>query len=150
MKETVQMTKLDKMLRSSRLVAGGFMGSDDRNSREIIDADLARVEQLGYTVERIAYRMSRLTNAAKPRLGNWVTIDDRIRVKCEDYKGPIVCPWPHAGTIEKRVTTVECIDSGGSIRWTDLNIHMILQHGFFEGVGSIFRVDPEELIGIIF
>jgi hypothetical protein len=34
---------------------------------------------------------------------------------------------------------------GRTISWTDLNIHMIEAHGFFEGKGSFFRIEPIEL-----
>ncbi|MHC5179457.1 MAG: hypothetical protein ACYSOS_02915 [Planctomycetota bacterium] len=34
--------------------------------------------------------------------------------------------------------------------WTDLNIHMIAEHSFFEGTGAFFRIEPAEIISILF
>jgi hypothetical protein len=36
------------------------------------------------------------------------------------------------------------------MHWSDLNIHLIAKHGFFEGKGSAFRIEPKELISTIF
>jgi hypothetical protein len=41
MKESPDNQKLEQLLRSSKLVAGGFMGSDTRTFSEVTDADLA-------------------------------------------------------------------------------------------------------------
>ena len=39
MKESPQTKMLEEMLRSSKFVAGGFMGTDRRSVSEIIDSD---------------------------------------------------------------------------------------------------------------
>jgi hypothetical protein len=48
------------------------------------------------------------------------------------------------------VTTVELLDTSSTIRWSDLNIHLIAEHGFFEGKGSSFRIEPARLVAAIF
>ncbi len=150
MKKSPQMQKLEETLRSSKLAAGGFMGSDSRRVTEVIDADAARVAELGLTAERIAVRMQEVTDIAKSGLGNWVEVDDKRQAMVEEAKGAIVCPWPHSGRFAKRVTTVRWVESGEDIRWSDLNIHLIAEHGFFEGKGSAFRIEPENLVKVIF
>jgi hypothetical protein len=150
MKKSPQMQKLEETLRSSKLSAGGFMGSDSRRVAEVVDADAARVAELGLTAERIAVRMQEVTDIAKSGLGNWVEVDDKRQAMVEEAKGAIVCPWPHSGRFAKRVTTVRCVESGEDIRWSDLNIHLIAEHGFFEGKGSAFRIEPEVLVKVIF
>ena len=50
----------------------------------------------------------------------------------------------------KRVTTIKLTESGEAISWSDLNIHLIEEHGFFEGKGSAFRIEPGELVRVIF
>ena len=47
MKKTPEIEKLDNILRSSRIVAGGFMGHDNRDALEIVQADTRTVERLG-------------------------------------------------------------------------------------------------------
>ena len=93
--------------------------------------------------------MQQLTDTARPMLGNIVQTE-ALTVTCEDFKGAIVCPWPHPGRFAKAITTVCCKDSDKQIRWTDLNVHMIAEHGFFEGKGSAFRIEPTKLVKIIF
>lgn len=151
MKQSPREKKLEEVLRSTKLVAGGFMGTDARHPIEIIEDDLSELERLAVTAEQIADRMTELTELAKPRLGNWIhSATKHLRVKSEDYKGSLVCPWPHPGTFDKRITTVEHLETGGQVSWTDLNIHMIAEHSFFEGKGAFFRIEPAEIISILF
>lgn len=150
MKESPQNKKLEEILRSSKLVAGGFMGRDTRSVSEIIDTDANTLSKSGYTVEQVARRMQQITDMAITGLGTWVKIDDHQQAKVDEAKGAQPCPWPHAGRFAKRVTTLKHTKSRKSIIWSDLNIHLIGEHGFFEGKGSKFRIEPKELITIIF
>lgn len=150
MKRSPQMERLEEVLRSSKLVAGGFMGDDSRSVTEIIDADMAALARLGFTLEQVTSRMQEITDKAISHLGNWVRIDQQRQAKVDEAKGWLICPWPHTGRFAKRVTTVKLIKSAKSIRWSDLNIHLIAEHGFFEGKGSAFRIKPKELINSIF
>lgn len=150
MKESPQIRNLEQILRSSKLVAGGFMGDDSRSVAEVIDADAFQVSKLGYAMEQIAARMQVITDTAKTGLGNWIKVDDKRQAVVEEAKGSLICPWPHPGRYVKRVTTVERFDSGETIRWSDLNIHLIAKHSFFEGRGAAFRIEPEKLINVIF
>ncbi len=149
-KKAPQLQKFEEVMRSPKLVFGGFMGSDTRCVLDVIDADLAELSKLGITAEHIAARMREITDIAKDGLGNWVEIDENRQAMTEEAKGTLVCPWPHPGKFAKRVTTVKLNKSCQSIRWADLNIHLISEHGFFEGRGSVFRIEPEKLIRIIF
>jgi len=149
-KESPQNKKLEEMLRSSKLVAGGFLGEDTRSISEIIDNDISDITGSGYTTEQIAERMREITNKAVLFLGNWIEIDKKRLAKVEEAKGSLVCPWPHPGRFAKRVTTVKLIETGNTIIYTDLNIHFIETHSFFEGRGATFRLEPKKLIKIIF
>lgn len=149
MKQSSKMEKLEHQLRSCGLVAGGFLGQDERSLQEITNADVAELQKLGYTPRLVAEKMQQLTDSAKRMLGNPVQVSGLV-ITYEDYKGMIVCPWPHPGRFAKAITTVKRIDSNQTIRWTDLNIHMIAEHAFFEGKGSAFRIEPAELIRMIF
>lgn len=150
MKESPQMQKLEAVLRSSKLVAGGFMGTDTRSLSEIIEADVAQISRLGFTAKQIAARMQEITDIAKAALGNWIDLRERRRARVDEAKGVIVCPWPHPGRFVKRVTIVNLIESDETIHWSDLNIHLIAEHCFFEGKGSNFRIEPGVLIKTIF
>jgi hypothetical protein len=150
MKKSPGESKLEDILHSSRLVAGGFMGSDTRSASEIIEADAAELLRLGITAKQIAERMQEITNIAKTALGSWILVDDRRRAQVEEARGVLICPWGHLRKCDKRVTIVTLIESGETAQWSDLNIHLIAEHGFFEGKGSNYRLDPEKLAKIIF
>jgi len=142
--------RLEEILRSSKLVSGGFMGNDTRSVTEIIDSDSVKLQKLGFTAKQIAERMQEITQKAIAGLGIWVEINNRRQAIVNEAKGFLICPWSHPGKFAKRVTTVRLKESGADIRWADLNIHLIAEHGFFEGKGSAFRIEPEKLINIIF
>ena len=150
MKESPDAQKLEQILRSPAFSAAGFMGTDARSLVQIIYADLADVARFGYTPPLIAERMREITNIAKEGLGNWVAIDKSRRAMIVEVKGRIPCPWPHAGNYAKRITTLQDTETGREVLWSDLNIHLIDEHNFFEGRGSVFRIEPEEIIGMIF
>jgi hypothetical protein len=150
MKESPQDRKLEGLLRSSRLAAGGFMGHDNRSVSEVIDADAAELSKLGLTKEQVAEQMQEITQVAISGLGSWVQVGDDLEGKVDEAKGWLICPWPHKGKLAKRITIVKVIKTGEIIRWSDLNIHLISEHGFFEGKGSDFRIEPREIVRIIF
>ena len=126
------------------------MGDDSRSFNEVIYADSSQVSKLGYTMEEIAARMQEITDTAKTGLGNWIKVDDKLQAVADEAKGSLICPWPHPGRYVKRITTVQRYNSGETIRWSELNIHLIAEHGFFEGRGAAFRIEPVKLINVIF
>jgi hypothetical protein len=150
MKKSPQMKKLEETLRESKLSLSGFMGDDSRDLTEILDADAREVALLGLTMEEIARRMQELTSLAKKELGASCTVSGNIEVCADDNRGLIPCPWAHGVLCQKTVTTVTRLDIGKKIQWSDLSIHLIMEHGFFQGIGSAFRLNPRELVEIIF
>ena len=150
MKRSPDKQKLDGLLRSSELVSDGFMGNDQRLVEEIIEADAADVAKKGFSVQKIGQRMRELTKRGSHGLGTTIRVSDKLDVIVNDNRGQLPCPWPHPGSYFKTVTTATRRDTGKSIFWSDLSIHLIEEHGFFEGLGSLFRIDPEKLIEIIF
>lgn len=142
--------KLEEILRSPVIVSQGFLGHDRRSLFEIVDTDLAQIKHLGYTTEQIADRMEELSIIARKGLGTSVTAGKNLVVSSQEHRGMIICPWPHDHTERKCVTSVTHVPSGTSVQWSDLCIHLIRSHAFFQGYGSPFRLDPEKLIPIIF
>jgi hypothetical protein len=50
---------------------------------------------------------------------------------------------------EKVNTTVVNKHLGKEVVFTDLHIHFVRDHGFYEGQGSPFRLEPEDLIEVL-
>jgi hypothetical protein len=149
MKKSPQENKFEKMLNVSRFSACGFMGKDKRTVWEIIDADAATLARYGKTKEEIASRMQEITDQGIVGLGDWVTVSDTIKVRVDDTRGTIPCPWAHGVRCSKRITTVKRLDIEQTLRWSDLSIHLIKDHGFFQGHGSPFRLEPAELVAML-
>jgi hypothetical protein len=149
MKKSPQQERLEKMLDASKFSACGFMGNDTRAIWEIVDADAIALEQMGFTKEKVANRMQEITDQGIQGFGDWIVVSETIRVRVDDTRGKIPCPWSHGVRCLKRITTIERTDTGRSLRWSDLNIHLILAHGFFQGKGSLYRLEPKELVNVL-
>ncbi len=150
MKKTPHMQRLEELLRGGKLVSGGFLSNDQRNLDEIISSDTNIVEKAGLTNEKVARKMAEITETAKPRLGQWVKINENTQASVEHFRGNVVCPWPHSGVYPKRITYVKSTREDKNIFWTDLNIHMIEAHGFYEGKGAFFRIEPQDVLELLF
>ena len=150
MKKSPQFRKLEEMLKNPKFSATGFMGNDRRTLWEIIDGDSADVCRAGKTMEEVADRMQEITNVGVEGLGDWVPVGQSLLVMVDDNRGVIPCPWPHHVRCLKRITTVHNISTDRKLRWSELNVHLIREHGFFEGKGSPFRLEPSVLIETIF
>jgi hypothetical protein len=150
MKQGPDIQELDIALRASTLVAGGFMGDDPRSVTEVIDADAGELAHLGVTEKELAARMKEITDKAAPAQGMWIEVAPGLEAQVDETRGATPCPWRHPGGYFKRVTTVRRKDTGEVLRWSDLGTHMIAMHGFFEGKGSMFRLEPADLVRILF
>ena len=124
------------------------MGDD---KRKLVDILLiwAAVTALGLNHRILADRMETLMEKARERFGNPVLIDGFLEITAEDSRGTIACPFRHQGMYPKVNVQAVNIKTGERIRWTALNVHMIREHGFYEGKGSPFRIEPLDLIRIL-
>lgn len=120
-----------------------FLGSDTRLIAQIIESDEAELRAAGLGADELAGAMRRLTEKGMESLGDEVQADG-FMVRVEEYMGQIGCPFKHAVREAKRNTTA--VDPRGRVMtWTDMSIHLIERHGFFQGEGSDYRLEPLEL-----
>lgn len=142
-----QSPHLDLVEREMRRIGmGTFLGSDPRRLAEILDDDHEVVSALGLTNEQIASRLEEITHTAKENLGERLTVEDRYEVLAEEHRGMIPCPWEHPqGLFFKSYVELRDKKSGETLIWSDLSIHLIREHGFFQGKGSPFRLEPTVL-----
>lgn len=144
MKQTPELTAIQEEMQPGRISATGFLGDDARQLADILTADAATVEALGVSHQRISEAMRRLTNIGRGGFGTPVQVDC-YEITVEDFMGRIACPF-RDGRVIKRTTTVRDLERGTELSWTDLAMHLIGRHGFYQGEGSPHRLDPGELV----
>lgn len=145
MKQSPELKLIQDNMMPGSLSAHGFIGDDSRNLTDILRADAKSLKQTGFSQEALADKMQELTDFGIQGLGRPMHMEDRFEIEVEDYMGKLPCPFRDNAKIDKRQTKVRRLDTGVIMRWTDLNIHMIREHGFFEGHGSVYRLDPAKL-----
>ena len=149
MKQTEQMKEIQERMKPGVITLDGFLGADERNLIDILVEDDAEVKRLSLTHEKIAARMQELRDAAKEGLGDLVSVAPHFEVSVDIARGKLPCPFGHRGLIRKTIIKVKNLEKDREITYTDLNIHMIKEHGFYQGKGSLFRVDLCDLVDIL-
>ncbi len=141
--------RLEEKMRLRASPAHGFMGQDDRRLIEILSGDDCTVHSLGLTHEQIADRLHLLMEEGRKGWGEPVEVEGAFLVEVQEARGKIACPWPHPGLYRKGMVRLEKKETGEKISYTDLVVHMIHDHGFYQGKGSPFRLEPSALKRIL-
>lgn len=149
MKESPKMQQIQNNMRPGAISLRGFLGNDTRSLTEILDSDQAEVARLGLTHQDIAERMQHFRDAGMAGLGEFCDVDGHFEVRVDSVRGKLPCPFEHAGVYRKTNITVRNKALDKVIRFTDFHIHLINQHGFYEGKGSDFRLEPAQLKEIL-
>lgn len=127
----------------------GFMGSDRRKLIEVLTDDQGTVHSLGLSHRAIARRLREITEQARGGWGDPVIVEGKFEVEVQEARGKIPCPWPHPGLYCKSHVRLKKIETGETLVWSDLAIHLIEAHGFYQGRGSPYRLEPAELKRIL-
>lgn len=149
MKQTVQMEAVQKDMKPGVISRDGFLGTDRRNLTDILIDDDARVKRMGLTHRQIAERMRFLRDAGFKDECQCINVGSCLEVMVYSYRGRLVCPFGDTRIVRKTSTTVHNSRLSREITFTDMNIHMIEQHGFYEGKGAAFRLEPKDLAEIL-
>jgi len=149
MKESPNEKRIHDLMRAGGLTLDGMLGRDRRSLAEIVGEDQSTCNKLGVTHREIAQRLREVTNAARPGLGTTVVVEDVYEVRVEEVRGALPCPFDHPGAYPKRITLLKHRETGEEIQWTALGVHMIEEHGFYQGRGARFRVDPMKAIRVL-
>lgn len=142
MKQNPKDIPVVESLRAGILSRDGFMGTDTRPFTQIILDDAARLAQAGTTPEDIANQMEALTKQGLATAGIPVKAGD-FTVTVEEYMGKMGCPFRDHRAPKRNTVAVN--KAGRELSWTDLTIHLIRAHGFFQGQGAPYRLEPGEL-----
>ncbi len=133
---------------AGRLIKEGFLGEDDRPLTDIISEDLDALAGLGVSQVELARAMRALTRRGMEGMGE----NGGHRGLSGDHGGVhglAGLPFKDGRRAAKRNTLVQDKASGKQMRWTDLSIHLIETHAFFQGKGSAFRLEPAELAAFL-
>lgn len=150
MKTTPNEDKIRARMQPGIITYSGFLGDDKRTINQIISDDERALAKLGYTAEDVADRLDYFQQKSYDSYQGRTKIEDTYEVETEVVRGHLPCPFKHQGVYRKSYTTVTNLKNGKSVTYSSLNIHMIKVHHFFEGKGSHYRLDPQELVKVIF
>lgn len=148
MKRTPEEIKLRSNFEPGTLSKDGFLGEDDRHVHDIIEADEKTLLRLNVTNELIADRLQYFIEVGKKGLETAVDLGD-YSVQVIWQRGMMPCPFGERGLHHKIIATVINKNMDRRIRYSQLNVHMIREHGFFEGRGGVFRLDPEVVVEVL-
>jgi hypothetical protein len=149
MKLTPSEERIVERMAPGVLCAEGFLGADGRSLGDILAADGRTVESLGLTHERIAAGLDEVMQASLAGFGNPVPVGEGLSAVASDAMGPIACPWGGCGVFAKGEIELTDTNSGKSVRLTPLSVHLIRRHGFYQGKGARYRLEPDELAGMM-
>lgn len=149
MKQTPEYQAIQQQMAPGVITLDGFLGTDTRNLIDIIRADEVRVHALNVTHEAIAERMQYFRDAGLDGLGEFLKVDGTFEVRVDSVRGKLPSPFGGRGMYEKVNTTVRNLTNEREVTYTDLHIHFVRDHGFYEGLGSPFRLEPADLVAAL-
>ena len=141
MKMTPELAKAQYNMKPGIISERGFLGDDSRPLSDIIENDAEIVKHLNLSNEKISEVLKDFMVRGKKGLGNPVVVDDMWEATTEEFRGKIPCPFED-GITRKTNTVVKNLKTGEILEYSELSVHLIEKHGFFQGKESAFRVDP--------
>lgn len=137
---------IEQAMQSGVICRDGFLGTDPRPLSAILQEDAQAVRRHGLTHAQIARQMASLRDAGRQGIEDWVSVPPHFEVRVESIRGRLPCPYGDSDAVPKTRITVRNGRMNRQITYTDLLIHLVGQHGFYEGRGSAFRLEPDDLI----
>lgn len=149
MKENPAQQPIRDRLEPGAISLEGFLGKDKRPLNDIIAADLAELETLGVTHEELGAFLERLHTVADSGWESSVPLyDGKIMVRDDETMGQIPCPFACGAHCHKAVVEVSDSNDNLILTFTPLDAHLIREHGFFQGKGATYRIEPAELVAL--
>lgn len=149
MKQTPQEKKIYDNFKPGKITKEGFLGDDTRHIHDIIEEDMHVLDRLKVSKEQIADRLQYFIEEGKKGLETPVDLGD-FTTQVIWRRGMLPSPFGDPKRLyHKIVATVFNKKLNKEITYTQLNVHLIRDHGFFEGKGSVFRLEPEDVVKIL-
>lgn len=149
MKQSPQLQKAQESMQPGVITLYGFLGSDTRNLVDIITEDDGAVKRLGLSHAHIAQAMEEYRDKGKDGLGEFTKVNPYFEVRVESVRGKLPSPFGGPGLFTKTNTVVRNKKLEKEVVYSDLHIHLIKDHGFYQGKNSRFRIDPKELARVL-
>jgi hypothetical protein len=146
MKQSPEEQKIRERMGAGVLSRNGFLGSDGRSPGEILDADHSAVVGLGTSHEALSEVLGRAIGAAMRAMGRPVKVGEHLTAVYQEAMGRIPCPWGDGEIFPKGEVRVTDDRTGESILLTPLSVHLIGEHGFYQGRGCRYRIEPEQIV----
>ena len=130
----------------SKFSAEGFLGNDPRTVEEIVEADRELLISLGTTADAVADLLAAVFARAEAAFGEPVAIKPSITATLFEARGKIPSPFRGDGVFQKGEVMVYEEDTQKTLFITRLGINLIRKHGFFQGRGSRYRIEPADAL----
>ncbi len=131
------------------LCRDGFLGLDTRALPEIIDADDSLVAAMGCSHGQIAAAMRPILDKAMACYGTPVKVGGDLLAVYREAMGRIPCPFGDGELLPKGEVELSDERRGQSVLFTPLSVHLIGEHGFYQGRPSRWRLEPDLLADIL-
>ena len=142
MKHIPENDSIRQDLHGAHLSREGFMGDDARSFETIIADDALALSSIAVTPRKIADKMEEMTTAGMEGQGGRIPTGEYL-VEVEEFTGQLHCPLRDARGPYRNPFAGD--NNGRTYTWSDLSIHLIRAHGFFQGEGSTYRLSPVAL-----
>lgn len=129
--------------------AKGFLGEDARDWEEILAEDERTLERLEVTRGQLVLALDDVYQRALRAGGDPVEAGPGSMAEGLECRGRVPSPFPGEGTFPKHQVRVFREDGPESFIITPLALHLIERHGFFQGIGSPFRIDPFQAVTML-
>ena len=149
MKKSPFEKELLRNLGPSKFSAEGFLGEDTRPIDEIISEDLRSLEQTGVSLGHLVEALRQVYLKARQSLGAELEVRPGVTALFHEARGRIPSPFRDGMTFEKGEAVVTDRGSGRRLILTSLGLALIERHGFFQGRGSRYRIDPAEAVKLL-
>jgi hypothetical protein len=136
-------------LNPSKFSAQGFLGTDTRPVDEIVNEDMAVLERHRVSKEMLVQALSEVYEMAQKVFGAEVLIRTGVTAVFHESMGRVPSPFQGDGVFEKGEVVLKDLQGGEGIIITRLGIHLIEKHGFFQGKGSPYRIDPAAAMSLL-
>lgn len=145
MKQSPLERENNNRLQPSKISSEGFLGTDTRSYQEIIEADETVLTKENVTKEQIASVLQDIYDKAKNNFGSEISIVSDFTTQFYESMGKIPSPFKGDGVFEKGEAVCRNISTDYVFSISALSIHLIKKYGFFQGTGSMYRLDPIQL-----